>query len=146
MAAITTATETTEESEKVSSKPAKLKRATLKDLLGKKPSQEEFSAPLGSGDAEISFLFVSIGARRYDLLLSKYPPTTEQRAGGASFNTDLFAPALLTEVCREPAIDKDGWTEVWNSDSWNRGEVAALFWKAVELCNSRVEVNPIEAG
>jgi hypothetical protein len=127
-------------------RPARLKRATLEDLMGKKAAREEFSLPFGPTSAQVTFLFVSIGAKRYDTLLNKYPPTTEQRANGATFNADTFAPALLAEVCVEPAIDVAGWTDVWNSDNWNRGEVAALFWKAVELCNSRVEVNPIEAG
>lgn len=127
------------------SKP-KTKRATLDGLLGKKPAQDEFSAQFGADGGEVSFLFVSIGSKRYDALLTKHPPTTDQRAGGATYNVDTFAPALLAAVCTDPVIDPEGWAQVWNSDSWNRGEVSALFWRAVELCNSRVDINPIAAG
>jgi hypothetical protein len=127
-------------------RPAKLRRATLADLTGKKAMRDEFSVPFGPDKAEVTFLFVSIGAKRYDVLLAKFPPDTAQRAAGATFNSDTFAPALLAEVCVEPAIDAAGWAEVWNSDNWNRGEVSALFWRAVELCNARVDVNPIGAG
>lgn len=122
------------------------KRATLDDLLGKKPTRLEFSAPFGADGEEISFLFVSIGAKRYDAMLTKHPPTSEQKVAGNTFNTDTFAPALLAAVCIEPDIDAKGWSQVWTAENWNRGEVSGLFWQAVELCNQRVDLNPIAAG
>jgi hypothetical protein len=130
----------------VRQRPETPKRATLEDLLGKKPTRLEFTAPFGPDASEISFLFISIGSRRYDALLTKHPPTSDQKVNGSTFNTDTFAPALLAAVCVEPDIDAKGWTEVWTSENWNRGEVSALFWQAVELCNARVDLNPIEAG
>jgi hypothetical protein len=122
------------------------KRATLDDLLGKKPARDEFTAPFGAEGVQVSFLFVSIGAKKYDALLTKHPPTAEQRASGATFNTDTFAPTLLSMVCIDPEINAQGWGAVWNGDNWNRGEVSSLFWRAVELCNMRVDINPIDAG
>jgi hypothetical protein len=122
------------------------KRATLDDLLGKKPARDEFTAPFGDNGELISFLFVAISSKRYDALLTKHPPTAEQRAAGASFNTDGFAPALLSMVCVDPDIDAKDWGGVWTGDNWNRGEVSSLFWRAVELCNQRVDLNPIDAG
>jgi hypothetical protein len=139
----TATAESTTNSKKVSSNAPK--RATLDDLLGKKPQKDEFSAPFGEDGGLISFLFISIGAKKYDALLTKHPPNAEQRAAGSSFNTDTFAPALLSVVCVEPDIDTKGWGEVWNGENWNRGEVSSLFWRAVELCNQRVDLNPIDA-
>lgn len=130
----------------VKQRPDVPKRATLDDLLGKKPQRMEFTAPFGADGEMISFLFVSIGARKYDALLTKHPPTSEQKVNGNTFNTDTFAPALLAAVCVDPDIDAKGWTDVWTSENWNRGEVTALFWQAVELCNQRIDLTPIDAG
>jgi hypothetical protein len=49
-------------------------------------------------------------------------------------------------VCVDPDIDTKGWASIWTADNWNRGEVSALFWQAVELCNQRVDINPTKAG
>ena len=137
-------TATATENKKASSDAPK--RATLDDLLGKKPTRMEFTAPLGSDGVQLSFLFVALGARVYDALLTKHPPTADQKINGATFNTDSFAPALLSMVCVDPDIDAKGWTSIWTADNWNRGEVSALFWQAVELCNQRVDLNPTNAG
>jgi hypothetical protein len=124
---------------------AKAKRATLAGLLAKKPNREEFSISLGAGGEQISFLYVSIGAVEYDALLTEHPPDPDQRVAGASFNVNTFAPALLARVCREPAIDVTGWTEIWTSPKWGRGEVMGLFWKATNLCSKEIDPTPINA-
>lgn len=122
------------------------KRATLAMLKGKKPKREEFTAPIGDDDTRVSFLYVAIGAREYDALLTKNPPTAEQKVAGASFNMDTFAPALLAVVCREPSASVAEWTEIWTSDEWGRGELTDMFWKAVNLCSDGVDAVPIAAG
>jgi hypothetical protein len=126
----------------VKQRPDGPKRATLDGLLGKKPSRLEFTAPLGEDGEELSFVFVAIGARAYDAMLTKHPPTAEQKIAGSTFNTDTFAPALLAAVCQDPDIDAKGWASIWTADNWNRGEVSALFWQAVDICNQRVDINP----
>lgn len=125
---------------------AKSKRATLDMLLGKKPNRDEFTVPFGPSGEQVSFLYVSIGAMEYDALLTKHPPTPEQKVAGASFNVNTFAPALMAKVCREPAIDPGSWTEVWNSPSWGRGELMGLFWRAANLCSKEIDPVPTDAG
>lgn len=125
---------------------AKAKRATLEALLGKKPNRDEFSVPFGPDGDRVSFLFVAIGAMEYDDLLTEHPPTAEQKVAGAAFNMNSFAPALLAKVCREPAIPAAGWTELWNSSSWGRGELMGLFVKASALCSRDIDPSPISAG
>lgn len=125
---------------------AKAKRATLDMLLGKKPNRDEFTVPFGPGGDQVSFLYISVGATDYDALLTDHPPTSEQRVAGASFNINTFAPALLAKVCRDPAIDMSGWTELWTSPNWGRGELMGLFWRAANLCSKEVDPTPINAG
>jgi len=124
----------------------KAKRATLDMLLSKKPNRDEFTFPFGSGGEQVSFLFISLGSADYDALLTEHPPTSEQRATGAQFNLNTFAPALLAKVCREPGIDLGSWTELWKSPSWGRGELMGLFWRAANLCSKEVDPLPIDAG
>lgn len=124
----------------------KAKRATLDMLLGKKPNKDEFTAPFGTDGEQVSFLFVSMGSAEYDALLTKHPPTPEQRVADSTFNLETFAPALLARVCREPAIDVGSWTELWKSPNWGRGELLALFWRAANLCSREVNPLPIDAG
>lgn len=123
----------------------KAKRATLDMLLGKKPNRDEFTVPLGVDGERISFLYVSLGATDYDALLTEHPPTSEQRVAGSTFNINTFAPALLSRVCQEPAIDVGSWTELWKSPAWGRGELMGLFWRAANLCSKEVDPTPISA-
>ena len=89
---------------------------------------------------EVTFLFRSIGSVDYDRLLTKNPPTTEQRSEGASYNVNTFAPAILSAVCAEPEMSTTQWAEIWNSPDWNRGEIMQLFVSAVELCNQGMDI------
>jgi hypothetical protein len=123
----------------------KAKRATLDILRGKKPRREEFTAPIGTDDERVSFEYVAIGAKEYDAMLTKHPPTNEQRIAGAQFNMDTFAPVLLSRVCRDPALSAEEWKEIWTSDSWGRGELVDIFYKAVNLCSREIDAAPIDA-
>lgn len=120
------------------------KRATFEALKNKKQAERELTLTLNEDEDPISFLFRSVGAQDYDKMLMKYPPTKEQQAEGATFDQDRFAPALLARVCVEPVMDISEWTEIWTSDSWNRGEIGGLFWAAVELCNKGLTLGPTE--
>ena len=122
------------------------KRATLAKLRGKRRVEKEFSVVLAEGEDPVTFLFRSIGAQDYDRLITKCPPTKEQQAEGGAYNTDRFAPLLLSRVCAEPVLDEAEWAEIWTSPDWNRGEVSALFWTAVNLCNQGLDLNPIGPG
>lgn len=121
---------------------AKSNRATLKALMSKKPREREvtLSMPTDEGTQDMTFLFRSIGARDWESLVAKHPPTTAQRAEGQPFNTDTFPPALLAQVCVDPAISEEDWNEIWTSPDWNRGEIADLYGQAVTLCTQGFDI------
>lgn len=119
------------------------KRATF-DLLKMKPRAERevlLKIPGEDGEIqELSMLFRAIGSQEYDKLLSKNPPTLEQKADGSAYNVNTFGPSLLSKVCIEPDMDTAQWTVIWNSPDWGRGEVMQLFLVAVELCNKGLDI------
>jgi hypothetical protein len=119
---------------------AKANRATLKALLSKKPREKEVTLTLPGESEPVTFLFRSIGARDWESLVAKHPPTTAQRAEGQPFNTDTFPPALLSRVCVDPDISEDDWVEIWSSPDWNRGEIADLYGQAVTLCTQGFDI------
>lgn len=116
------------------------KRATLDLLRSKKRAEKEFTFVINGEEA--TFLFRSISAKDYDQLITDCPPNTEQRASGATYNLNAFAPALLSKVIVEPEIGEDHWAEIWKSPDWNRGELMTLFGEAVELCNTGLSLGP----
>jgi hypothetical protein len=126
------------ESQQAQSKASK--RATLDLLRSKKKRTRE--VPFVLNDEEVTFAFASISAKRYDKLLTENPPNTEQRAAGAAYNMNTFAPALLAEVVSDPELTKAQWSEIWESPDWNRGELMTLFSEAVELCNTGLQLGP----
>jgi hypothetical protein len=121
----------------------KSNRATF-DLLRSKGRQQKelvINVPMGDGEAqETTLLFKALGAKEWEDLISKHPPTLDQKADGEPFNTDTFAPALLAQVCVDPAMSLDEWTEIWESPEWNRGEVAMFYGEAVSLCTLGFDV------
>jgi hypothetical protein len=122
---------------------AQSKRATLEMLRSKKRQEKELNILLPTSDGkkeEVSLLFQSIGAQEWDRLVSKFPPTSEQKLEGAGFNMHTFAPALLAQTCVEPALTEEDWKEIWNSPDWNRGEVVQLYMTAVELCSTGMDI------
>ena len=119
------------------------KRATLEQLKLKPRATTEFSIYLNSEDGEqveVTLKYQSIGAQAYDKLVSKHPPTPEQRLDGATFNIDTFAPALIAAVCVEPEMTVQDAKDIWNSDDWSRGDVMVLFRNAVELNNRGLDI------
>lgn len=127
-------------------KPAdrKVKRATLAELRSKKPSKKELILVLNGEEA--SFLLQSISAKEYDKLLTSCPPTVEQRANGALYNINAFAPALMSKVVHEPEMSEDEWAELWVSPDWNRGELMTFFGEATDLCNTGLSLGPTVTG
>ena len=118
-------------------------RATLAMLRSKKPREKEVTLnfPTDGGGTEVAtFLFRSIGAKEWELLVSKHKPTTEQRADGQAFNPDTFPAALLARVCIDPVITEEEWREIWVSPDWNRGELADFYGEAVGLCMNGFDI------
>ena len=73
-------------------------------------------------------------------MVTKFPPTTEQRIEGSAYNINAFAPALLAAVIVEPEMTVKEWEEIWNSPDWNRGEVIDLFGAAAGLCVQGLDI------
>lgn len=121
------------------------KRATF-DMLRTKPRAERevtfVMNPDTDDEQEFTMLFRAIGATDYDKLITKNPPNTEQKADGASYNINTFGPSLLAKTVIEPDMDFKQWSEIWNSDEWNRGEILQIFLTATDLCNRGLDVPP----
>ena len=115
------------------------KRATFEMLKGKKRRELELSFKLDEENT-VTMLLVAIGAQEYDRLVSKFPPTNEQRIEGNSYNINTFAPALLSAVVQEPDMTPKQWEEIWNSPDWNRGEVIDLFSVVANLCVQGLDI------
>jgi hypothetical protein len=133
----------TEELESRTQQSENSKRATFDRLKNKPRAEREVVLRLPNdegGHDEMSMLFRAIGSQEYDKLLTKNPPSQEQKADGGSYNVNTFGPALLSRVCIEPDMDQKQWAEIWNSPDWNRGEMMQLFLVAVELCNRGLDI------
>lgn len=135
-----TAAKTTEARRKQSEND---KRATIDQLINKPRATAEFSLYLSDGNGgttEVTLKYQAIGMRNYDTLVSKHPPKPDQRADGASFDIDSFAPALIAACSVEPEISPAEAKQIWNSEDWSRGDVMVLFRNAVELNNRGLDV------
>ena len=135
-----TAAKTAESRQKQSNQS---KRATLDQLVNKPRSTTEFSLFLNDGNGgsnEVTLKYQAIGMRAYDRLVSKHPPKPDQRAEGASFDIDTFAPALISACSVEPEMSVSDAKKIWDSDEWSRGDVMVLFRQAVELNNRGLDV------
>lgn len=120
------------------------KRATIEMFQHKKRAEKEVSVSLPTDGNEkpetVTMLFKAVGFKEYDDLIAANPPTMEQKADGDPFNTDEFAPALLAAVVAEPLMDLAQWKEIWNSDSWSRGELQQLYSNAIAICTKGLDI------
>lgn len=131
--------DTTEETaDVVVEETKKATRATFAKFKAKKRVEREVELEING--EPVTMLFRAIGSTEYDKLIAKAPPTYEQKAQGANYNIDMFGPVLLSRVCVDPSMTKDEWTEIWNSDNWNRGEIVQMFYIATELCNRGFDI------
>lgn len=123
---------------------AEAKRATFELLRAKPVKRQTFTCKIG--DETATFVFEAIGGVRWDRIVQKHPPTTEQRAQGAAYNPQTLGPALLAACCKDPAGDEHDWAEIWNGEQFSKGELEELFWTAFNLCQGGLDINPIDAG
>lgn len=123
----------------------KAKRATLADLLEKPPRERELSIVLSKDVGPVTFLLRSISNVDFDKLVTKHPPTLEQKAESANYNQNTFAPALLAVCVVEPEASAAEWDKIWNGKNWSRGEIGDLFFACMGLCNSGLELDPTVA-
>lgn len=106
------------------------KKATVQDLLEK--ARRTKTITLG-GDTGPAISFQALGAQEYDDLIAKHPPTAKQKKDGATWNPDTFAPALVAHCSVEPKIDGETALQIWESESWSRGELMDLFMQVVQM-------------
>jgi len=131
-------------------KQSESSKADLLDLMkSKSRSTLEFSLYLTDDEGrkhEVTLKYQAIGMREYDKLVSKHPPKPDQRAEGASFDMDSFAPALIAAVCVEPEMSLKDAQDIWGSPAWSRGDLMVLFRNAVELNNRGLDIPFSENG
>jgi len=114
------------------------KRVTLDALKSKRGRTREVTVHVDGEEATL--LLRSIGARDYDRLVAKHPPTRDQLADGATFNIDTFGPALISACSLEPEISPSDAQDLWDSPEWSRGDLMYLFSEAVRLNNEGLNV------
>lgn len=122
--------------------------ATTADLLGKPARTQEvtITVPGEKGDIELTLQLRAVSASAYDRLLAEHPPTKEQKEEGSGYNPDTFAPAIIAAVVADPALSVEEATEIWNGETWSRGELRDLFLACVNLCSKGLDVPFTFAG
>ena len=135
---------TTEDLEARNKQSEDSKRATFDSLKNKKRKERE--VVIKTGDDEISLLLRAIGYQDYDKLITKNPPTQEQKADGSYYDINEFGPELLSKVCIDPLLTKKEWKEIWNSEDWSKGEMSDLFMVTASLCNKGLDIPLSDQG
>lgn len=86
------------------------------------------------------------GRKRYEKLVDAHPPTEEQIAEATAegrekppYNSETFAPALISFACAEPVLTIEEATELL--EDWSFTECAELFSAALAVCTGRRSVN-----
>ncbi len=105
------------------------KRATLDDLLEK----ARRTKVIDLSESGPTVKFQALGSKNYDDLIAAHPPTAKQKKDNGVWNPDTFAPALLAACSVEPEIPGDTAVQIWQSESWSRGELMDIFMALVEL-------------
>lgn len=133
----------TAEVEKVAAKALKgPRKATFSDLTKKPRRTLTFAITTQDedGDLSLELKFQAVSAKEYDDLVSAHPPKPKDKANGAAFNLDTFAPALISAVAVEPRLSVEEAAEIYNSPEWSGGEISTLFYNAQRVCNAGLDV------
>lgn len=127
---------------------AQRERATKEKLLGKsrRTSNVDIDIETDDGPERFELSFRAISMTEYDKMLSQFPPTTQQKKDGATYNIDKFAPAIISATLVDPAMTVEEVKELWDSEAWNRGELSFLFGQALNVCNTGLSVDPTESA
>ena len=123
--------------------------ATFEDLRRKPPRTKDVILAVPDSDGNvIEYIFTmrAIGSKAYDVLVSVYPPTAEQKKEAMTYDPDKFGPALIAACSVTPSLTPNEAKELWESDAWSRGEVMALFVAAVEVNSKGLDVPFTETG
>jgi hypothetical protein len=91
-------------------------------------------------EVALSVKYRAISSKAYDALMEAHPPTAEQKKANQVYNVDTFAPALISAVSCEPTLSYEQAKEIYDSPDWSGGELSSLFIKAMQVCNSGLDV------
>lgn len=115
------------------------KRLTLADLHKKSKKRREVEVTIDG--EKYSWVLQAVSPSVMDQLQADNPPNKEQKARGASFDINKFAPALIAACSAEPEITAEDMQEIIESGNWSTGEVNFLFDACTELCMSGFDTN-----
>lgn len=117
--------------------------ATFEQLKAKPRRVSKFDVhTLDDEGVEIALTmkYKALSSKEYDKLIEAHPPTSREKAKGAVYNVDTFAPALIAAVSAEPKLSEEQAAELYNSPEWSGGEVQTLFVEALKVCNAGLNV------
>lgn len=123
--------------------PKRATQATFASLRSKPRRKLTFPVHTVDEDGEaveLQVTYQAISSTNYDKLLESHPPKSSERAKGAVYDVDTFAPALIAAVSLDPAMSVEEAAEIYNSDAWSGGEIANLFTNALRVCNTGLDV------
>ena len=118
-------------------------KVTYKDLMGKPRRALNFTVTSADEDGnatELPIKYQAISSKAYDDLQASHPPSSKDKAQGASYNVDTFAPALIAAVSCIPRLTLAEATEIHQSEDWSGGEIGNLFMNALLVCNSGFDI------
>lgn len=112
-------------------------------------AEETFNqAKTSALETSAEFVMRAVGRKRFDDLMAKHPPTSDQRkkaredgAGEISWNPDTFPPALIHLSIVTPKMTPEEVSELWASEDWSGAETIALFMGAMEVNSNRRDIN-----
>lgn len=122
------------------------KRATFEKMRTRKPAWDEFEVTFPGDEDPSSFLFIAIGGFDYDALVTKSPPSLEQKSRGAVYDPEKLGPKILAAVCREPLLTEEEWIDISKNPAWSGGDWRDLVNRAIDVCTKGLDPTPIAAG
>lgn len=117
--------------------------ATFEALRSKPRRTLKFNVYTVDADGEevaLGVKYQALSSKQYDDLVSEHPPSQKERAQGAVYNVDTFAPAIIAAVSVEPKLTVEQATELYKSQEWSGGEITSLFLQALKVCNAGLDV------
>lgn len=102
-------------------------------LLSKKRRTTEVSIDI-DGDL-VTLMFEAISSHEMDALITRNPPTKEQRGRGLSYNPNTLNPELVAMCSVKPRLSKEATRDMWNSENWSAGELNQLSDTCLTLCS-----------
>ena len=118
----------------------------LGDTAGAAKADEELARVTAEvRESGLEFVFRGIGRKPYEALLREHLPTDEQRADHEArklqppqWDVNTFPAALCHASAVDSELSAEDWvTDIFESEDWGPGELAALFNAALEANSDR---------